>query len=150
MIADYLGWNVVPASGASDFNPGDITNTEWLGECKTHMKPVDKVSFNLSVYKKICTEAMSKMKKPIMFSDKGTQIIHETHVLLPFNALPDFEGRTRKFKISLFHDKVNIHIIGGLLDGFDGYVIDSWADVGNVIIMRLETFKKILDGDDSC
>ena len=56
-ISHYLGWDVIFGSGAFAGRPGDIENSEWLGECKTHITKTEKISFKLSHWKKIQKEA---------------------------------------------------------------------------------------------
>ena len=82
-IADYLGWKTVAASGARPFNPGDVSSSEWLAECKTHTKPTDKLTIMKSVWKKLCNEAQSKFRKPVLCIDNGTQTIKNTWVVIP-------------------------------------------------------------------
>lgn len=78
MIADYLSWDVVSGSGAAACHPGDIISDNWLGECKTHEKPGHKIFFSKDVWKKICDEAMSKGRSPVLFTDDGSQKIENT------------------------------------------------------------------------
>lgn len=78
LIANYLGWKRVSASGARDCHPGDITSEEWLGECKTHTKPIKEIRFLYSQWSKICEEAMTQRRFPVMFVDNGTQAIPST------------------------------------------------------------------------
>lgn len=73
MIADYLGWQTVAASGARDFCPGDVCSPEWLGECKTHVQPRDRILVDAKVWNKIRQEALSVFKQPVLFVDDGTQ-----------------------------------------------------------------------------
>lgn len=91
MIASYLGWSVVVASGARRFHPGDIQSDSFLGECKTHTSPQKRISIYKSVWNKISTEAMSTFRKPVLFVDNGTQKIENTWCVLPdiliFNSL---------------------------------------------------------------
>ena len=81
-IADYLGWSAVSASGARPFNPGDIKSGDWLCECKTHTKETEKITINKKVWLKICNEARSSFKRPILFVDNGTQEIKNTWCIL--------------------------------------------------------------------
>lgn len=146
LIADYLGWDVVSGSGAR-LHPGDIVGDDWLGECKTHMKPTDKIVFNHSVYLKIISEAMSIMKKPVLFCDDGTQTIQGTYVLVSLKHLPD--GIFRTINYPDIAPKLNINISKTQLQCHDGYCV-KW-NKADVMIMRLEVFKvAVLDGDDLC
>lgn len=81
MISNYLGWTKVPASGAL-MKPGDIYSDEYLGECKTHMISGVPVSFNIDVWTKLKREAMSQFRRPVYFSDDGSQQIQNTWVIL--------------------------------------------------------------------
>lgn len=80
-IADYLGWKVVTGSGARDCYPGDIQNDRFLGECKTHTTVSDKIFFYIDHWNKICDEASSRFKFPVLFVDDGSQLIDHTWVL---------------------------------------------------------------------
>ena len=89
-ISNYLGWDKVVASGARNFYPGDIESEEWLGECKTHIKISKKILFHKDVWNKICLEAQSKMKYPVLFVDNGSQLLTDTYCLIrssAFNSL---------------------------------------------------------------
>ena len=86
-IAHYLGWEVVSGSGARDCHPGDIVSDSWLGECKTHTSPGKKISFIKSVWHKICEEAQSKFKFPVLFVDDGSQAINKTWCLFPYTLM---------------------------------------------------------------
>lgn len=81
-IAGYLGWHTVVGSGATATKPGDVFSDQWLGECKTHTKKTDKITFKLSHWEKIRKEAQSKFKFPVLFTDDGTQDIHNTWCLI--------------------------------------------------------------------
>ena len=81
-IASYLGWETVVGSGATPTKPGDIYSDQWLGECKTHIKRTTKITFKLDHWEKIRKEAQSKFKFPILFTDNGTQDIHDTWCLV--------------------------------------------------------------------
>ena len=87
-IAKALGWERVVASGARNFHPGDIKSDRWLGECKTHTKPSDKVKFTLAEWRKIQSEAQSVMKTPALFVDDGTQELKNTWVMVNHNCIP--------------------------------------------------------------
>lgn len=75
MVARYLGWKQVTGSGARPGLLGDVSGTEWLGECKTHNEPTphEKVTFYKDHWKKISTEAYGTFKRPVLFTDDGTQ-----------------------------------------------------------------------------
>lgn len=90
-IAEYLGWSVVSGSGARDCHPGDIQSDQWLGECKTHTEPYHKITFMYDFWKKICDEATSKFKVPVLFVDDGSQKIEKTWVLYPYTRF-DYKG----------------------------------------------------------
>ena len=103
MIADYLGWSVVTASGARHFEPGDIKSSEWLAECKTHTKETDNVVIDKEVWKKIANEARGKMRKPVLFVDNGTQELKNTWAIFPKRLYyhDDIELITPKFRDSI-------------------------------------------------
>ena len=72
ILASELGWAKIGGSGAAPCAPGDIRASEWLGECKTHTKE-SAILFDLGVWNKIKEEAYSRMKKPVLFVDDGSQ-----------------------------------------------------------------------------
>lgn len=88
-IAESLGWKVVTGSGSRDCHPGDVESDSWLGECKTHVKRTDKITFNLNVWKKIRDEGASKFKVPVLFVDNGTQLLEYTWCLFPASFISD-------------------------------------------------------------
>ena len=83
MIADYLGWSAVPASGARMFNPGDVKSSEWLAECKTHTSSKDRVHIKKDVWSKLADEAKSAFKSPVLCFDNGTQRAENTWCVFP-------------------------------------------------------------------
>nr|DAK89610.1 MAG TPA: hypothetical protein [Caudoviricetes sp.] len=98
MIANYLGWHIVPGSGSRHGYPGDIFNDEWLGECKTHINETKNVKFYWEHWHKISNEALSRFKTPILFCDNGSQRSSSTLCLLK----------------PIFNDLVKINDISGL------------------------------------
>ena len=88
VIAKYLGWDRVSASGARNFYPGDIKSDEWLGECKTHTKPIKEIRFVYAQWTKICEEAMTSHRLPVMFVDNGTQAISGTWCMVREFQIP--------------------------------------------------------------
>lgn len=92
LIANTLCWQIVPASGARNFHPGDIKSPSWLGECKTHQSEVDKIQFNRNVWDKIYSEAFTEHKSAALFVDNGTQTLVGTYVMFNMNEnKKDFE-----------------------------------------------------------
>lgn len=81
LIAFDLHWDVVSGSGARPTVPGDIISPDWLGECKTHVKPGYSISFLVDVWIKICNEALMKHRKPALFVDDGSQKLDNTWVM---------------------------------------------------------------------
>lgn len=100
MIANFLGWSVVPGSGARSLYPGDIQSDEWLGECKTHENPGHKITFYHSVWKKLSDEAISKFKFPALFVDDGSQSIFDTWVMF-YHVMPSGSYREVAFPFSI-------------------------------------------------
>ena len=85
-IAGALGWDVVSGSGNQDFHPGDLIGPSWLGECKTHVTSGQKIKFDLKVWNKICEEAESKFRYPVLIVDDGTQLPSHAWVMYPIDA----------------------------------------------------------------
>lgn len=118
MIAEYLGWETVAASGARDFCPGDVRSADWLGECKTHVGIRDRILVDAKVWAKIEQEAMSVFKKPVLFVDDGTQKADHTWCVLDFHKVcedkvktfdPNFKSRVNLiFKHSILFPAYNM------------------------------------------
>lgn len=146
MIADYLGWSVVVASGARPFNLGDIKSSEYLCECKTHMSKQERIIIKKSVWKKISSEADGMLRKPVLFIDNGTQTVENTWCVI------------RKPKVL---ETVWVSLIGGMRDS-DTQISFNHKDINSLIknnqngcaeisidgesllLMKLETFKTLL------
>lgn len=94
MIADYLGWSVVSGSGARAFNPGDIISNSFLGECKTFTEKSDTIYCYNRVWDKICKEAKSVMKCPVLFIDNGTQDPNHTWCVIPKTFMESVHNST--------------------------------------------------------
>lgn len=147
MVAKYLGWKVVSGSGARPFHVGDVWSDEWLGECKTHVKVEDKVTFYAQHWRKICKESDSCMKKPILITDFGTQKSEDTFVL--FN----------EFHADL--DTLPIRLVDGIHDGtnisFDSEIVYNALNENHkqgivtvlcskrIVITTLKLFKEMLE-----
>lgn len=147
MIAKYLGWKVVSGSGARPFHVGDVWSDEWLGECKTHVKVGDKVTFYAQHWRKICREADSCMKKPILITDFGTQQPEDTFVV--FN---EFHADLDTLPIRLvdrIHDGVNIsfdpEIFHEALKSTNKQGIVTVLCSKRIVITTLKLFKEMLE-----
>ena len=88
MVANYMGWRVVPGSGARPFTPGDVNSYNFLVECKTHTTETHNVAFYKKHWVKIQTEARSKYRRPVLITDNGTQLAEYTWVAIPLQILP--------------------------------------------------------------
>lgn len=143
LIANYLGWKRVVASGARACHPGDISSDTWLGECKTHMRPGARIKFVFKEWAKIYEEATSKFKFPALFVDDGSQTIENTWCMLNAKttlakSVPEHEFQIVA-KSSLFLDADAINECDSskrkmLLYNFNGEL---------VVVLRLSTFKTI-------
>jgi hypothetical protein len=101
MIADYLGWSRVVGSGARPTFTGDVIAAEWLGECKTHVKPGHKILFDTKVWNKIVSEASAKFKQPAYFVDDGSQKDIRTWVMFMDRSL------SSKYHVADYPYKIN-------------------------------------------
>lgn len=88
LVAGYLGWKVISGSGSRPGLPGDLSSDDWLGECKTHCTAHQPISFKFSVLNKICTEAFSRHKYPVLFVNDGSQTIDGTWCMFPLRVFP--------------------------------------------------------------
>lgn len=130
MIADYLGWYIVPGSGSRHNYPGDIYSDEWLGECKTHLTETNKIAFHINHWNKICNEAISQFKTPVLFVDNGSRGIKYTLCLLK----PNFEGI---FKINNSPNiKINKSSITVSIDA-----IDELKDENSIITFKIDNIE---------
>lgn len=152
ILASELGWNKIGGSGAAPCAPGDIRASEWLGECKTHIK-ASPILFDATVWSKIKDEAASRFKKPVLFVDDGSQSPEHTWCLCMsknINAasliLVDFPFSVKKH-IS-FDDKTAKDIVKDLAktyvgEFYQGVVFEyTWND-DKILIMPFETYKEI-------
>ena len=153
MIADYLDWAVVSGSGAAACHPGDIISDEWLGECKTHVKPDQKIFFSKSVWKKICDEAMVKRRYPVLFTDDGSQKCNKTWCLFSSRQLNRddchvmsegaFVNRTN---ISFGHDAMLANYELQRSPDKPSVFLLRWGE-DTVAVCLLSTFKELFGGN---
>ena len=146
MIADYLGWETVPASGARDFNPGDVRSERFLGECKTHVTKVPRIDIFFDVWNKLDDEATSQMRTPVLFVDNGTQRDLDTWAIIPAKfavtdkdiAIGGIDVTFRKTKATFSH--------GGLKQALCGRSIGKFTHRKlELAIMSLSTFKYLIE-----
>lgn len=140
VVSSYLCWAKVVASGARTFHPGDVISPNWLGECKTHVKKVDKIKFELRFWKKIQEEAKAIFKVPVLIVDDGTQKVDNTWCLYPVWA-----GSSEVPKEE-FTNKVRTNIIFDPKDlKKDRIYIVNFGD-SCVHVSSLEVFDKMFHG----
>lgn len=89
-VAKYLGWGVVSGSGSRAGKPGDISGAHFLGECKTHTQPNQKLLFDQDVWKKLKGEAQSTHRFPVLVVDDGSQKIGKTWCMFPIFIVPQY------------------------------------------------------------
>ena len=154
MVATVLSGKVVAASGAR-MDPGDVSTVEWLAECKTHTTPGHNIFFDLSVWKKICDEAMARHRKPVLIVDDGSQKEKNTWCLCrainlnQTNLLNvDFPNAIRKnitgdgAKMLKDLAAITKRYVGEFYIG--GAYTAIWGDE-EVVIMPLTLFKEVID-----
>ena len=98
-VADFLNWRVVSGSGARNFYPGDIESSSWLGECKTHVTEQSKITFKKDFWSKICNEADSKFKRPVLIVDDGTQQLSNTWCMFRAGLIPNIRKADLPFTV---------------------------------------------------
>ncbi len=141
MIADYLGWSAVVASGARAFLPGDVRSDDFLGECKTHTQKQSDIVINKNVWKKISEEAVSILKRPILFADNGTQTVKGTWCITPERFLSDKKVIQCSIKMKETEKKLSFsHEIWNGLLGINCCAVFKMCNE-SLLLMRLETFK---------
>lgn len=141
MIANYLEWDCVVASGARPCHPGDLTSDYWLGECKTHVTAESRIKFSFREWEKICEEAASKGKFAVLFVDDGSQKAFRTWCMIDAKTAP-FEFKplpiyTTVAKCSLFLTSEHMNDC----DASELKALKFEFNGKRVLIMRLETFK---------
>lgn len=104
LIASFLNWDVVSGSGSRACHPGDIIGDEWLGECKTHETSNKSIFFSQTVWEKIVNEAIAKHRKPVLFTDDGSQRLDKTWCIFNHFVVPE-DWTTiqlpKKFKVNI-------------------------------------------------
>lgn len=149
-ISSALGWKRVSGSGARACLPGDVEGSEWLGECKTHVKHIPKVTFRAEAWRKISKEATAKFKRPVLFVDDGSQLLEYTWCIFPEFCHPgvavDPPAANRDFS-----SKVNVSFGGNYLRKYlhdlpdvsfdDAYVRLMW-DKQVVHLVRFPQFAR--------
>ena len=136
LTSDFLPWHQVTGSGSRPNLLGDVVCESWLGECKTHEKRTDKVTFVFSVVNKINLEAISSFKKFALFVDDGSQLSQNTAVL--------FKSETDKYANTVeVNDKSSIKFsINEIKENEPIYLI---RDNSLYEVVTLSTFKYLLD-----
>lgn len=144
MVATYLGWDCVVASGARPCHPGDLISDYWMGECKTHITSGNRIRFNFKEWEKICEEAMSKCKLPVMFVDDGSQTYKNTWCMINTRTTPKEYAPAATVctiaKQSLFLTQEYIE----MCDTSDLRALRFNFNGRDVLVMRLSTFSSIL------
>ena len=138
-IADFLGWQCVVASGARSCHPGDIRSDSWLGECKTHVKPDHRIQFIYTEWRKICDEAMSKFRFPVLFVDDGSQKLDSTWCMIPAKSVPPSQHPQTSHVVA----KSSLFLSQDLMETCDSsssQVLKFEFNGDWVIIMRLRMF----------
>lgn len=144
-IAKYLNWSVVSGSGARPCCVADIESEEFLGECKTHIKPQKVYTFVNKVWTKLLNESMFAHRYPALFIDDGHQTFETTLVAIPQYAVPA-ENLDSYSVISVVPNSSSVTISIESVEGNDSNVIYS-SKLANskVYIMPCKTFKAILE-----
>ena len=141
MISDVLDWDCVVASGARACHPGDVIDDNWLGECKTHVVSGKRIKFSYKELSKICEEATSKFRMPILFVDDGSQKESNTWCMVNTKTAPfDYPVKSRTVsRSSLFLDDKLIESC----DATPSHILRFEFNGDDVLVMRLSTFKDL-------
>lgn len=150
LVSEYLGWDTVSGSGAR-FHPGDLTCEQWLGECKSHVNAQDRIVFNLSVWNKISTEAMSLFKKPAYFVNDGSLDVKSTWVMFRIQELPEhimMKMDNDSIKSLSFSNSEMLSALDHVksMRKPNPIVISSKLESYQVYVANLVDFKSILEG----
>lgn len=138
-VANKLGWEQVVASGARDFHPGDVKSDDWIGECKTRTKIIDKIEIKRLWWDKLVSEANSVRKSPALFVDNGD--IHNLWVV-SYSTYEDTIYITAELSGKYIRKNVSFKI--GELESNTVYHISDW-DYGfhKAVLMKFELFKEM-------
>jgi hypothetical protein len=152
-IADFLGWRRTAASGARPFEKGDLVSPEFCGECKTKTSICEKIEVRRTDWRKIGLEAQSCMRKPILFTDNGTQKTSATFCLIQgkfcFNINPiQYRSHCESFhfKVTGTRFSVPYDILSKVCKEVGSAVVfPEWGE--SLYIMSLETFRSMIGGE---
>lgn len=156
MVADYMSWNVVSGSGSRPFTPGDITSDHFLVECKTHIKKQDKICFKLTHWTKICEEARSKNKLPLLVTDDGSQRYNHTWIMTPLkfvqncttvNVIDGWNNTSRSGNTIIFDDvsAKQLYLLKSVPEQTSVFVARWNADDDYLAIMPLREFREFYE-----
>ena len=154
VVANYLGWKRVAASGARPFNKGDVVSERWLCECKTHTAVSSNYKVLFSVWRKLVSEATSCMRRPVLIVDNGTQKVGDQCVVIPMTFY-SIENELRLYDM-IPNNKVHIRqsaksfsfstaVISDMLK--EKYCIRVKVNDVDVVIMPIELFKWMVDSE---
>lgn len=155
-IAKELNWDTVSGSGAAPCTPGDVVGENWLGECKTHMTTAKSIYFNHDVWDKIKQEAMMKRRRPVLFTDDGSQSLSATWCVCLSNSIEIDNLIVRplnvRVKTNITFDHTEIvadykSIRRSLLDDerTNPIVYSTSWNGDEVFVMLFESFKQIVE-----
>lgn len=151
-IANALNWEIVVASGSRSFYPGDIQSSMWLGECKTHTSPGNKILFSKHVWDKLRAEAISKFRYPVYFCDDGSQSLNSTWALYPdtvrSRCVEEHFPLVRRYTINVTMaldelQKQYVHAVSLKKPNTEVVIMDTILDMATVHIVPFKTFKEM-------
>lgn len=144
-IANYLNWSVVSGSGARPCCVADIESDEFLGECKTHVRPQKVYTFVNKVWAKLLNESMFAHRYPALFVDDGHQTFKTTLVAIPQYAIPD-EHLDNYSVTAVAPNSSSVTISAEVVEYDNSNVIySSKLENSKVYIMPCKIFKSILE-----
>lgn len=152
MVASYLGWKKVAASGARPFHKGDVESDEYVAECKTATHNRNAITFRFEHFDKICIEAESSMRKPVLITDIGTQRAEDSWVMVKMILSPDMsfiDSKDLSDCIRIAKNRITFNPESIRSTEWWDFVYAIKASVGDtdVLIMPLSTFKRMVNGE---
>lgn len=141
LIADYLGWKTVVGSGARDFHYGDLIEPQWLGECKTHVKPRKKITFYQNHWDKIVLESLFHHRNPVLIVDNGTQNLNDTYCMFKY----EFDSLDSSSSVPLDYKHGNINLLLENLNNDAVYGVVGFDKRSTVYICSVYKFKQLFD-----
>lgn len=142
-IADFLNWKQVTGSGARPTVTGDVESETWLGECKTHTVPGNKIHFDSKIWLKVVDEAAAKFRLAAYFVDDGSQKLSRTWVIFSRIDIDD-AIRLESLPDNLLSRKSKSTLNFGIDELTKGIVYKLKLGDSLVLLSDISTFREVI------